>query len=223
MCGPLSWSILHDAGAFPPGTGGWSQGSGTFWLAKPSTNGRPWSLFPPGTYRVYHFDEPLSQFNFDAWPLYPGDFLYTYSEKDGFDHMLVITEVDKTGNFFTVTNLVQEGEVQTMTIELALLASRTDPTAGLARNEWRDRSKGRTGHAGFDVFRWDWMEKDILQQEADYTVLPGDTLGLIALRWKTPADHIAGYNGLAPNAGLLVGQVIHIPPNEEPYHGKDIE
>jgi len=28
-------------------------------LAKPTTNGRPWSLFPSGTYTVHHFDQPL--------------------------------------------------------------------------------------------------------------------------------------------------------------------
>ncbi len=216
MCGPLVWSILHDAGAFPPGIGAWSAGSRVFWLAKPTSNGRPWSLFPPGTYRVYHFDSPLSTFNFKNWPLYPGDFLYTYSEKDGFDHMLLVTEVHPDGSVYTVTNLVKEGEQPQVTIERALLVQPNDPTAGLVRNEWRDRLNGRTGHAGFDVFRWDWMEKDIAGVPVDYTVQPGDTLGLIALRWKTPAELIAQYNALPPGASLSAGQALRIPPNPVP-------
>jgi hypothetical protein len=215
MCGPLSWSILNDAGAFPPGMGGWLAGAKVFWLAKPTTNGRPWSIFPPGAYQVHHFDEPLASFDFDAWPLYPGDFLYTYSEKDGFDHMLVVTEVHPDGSVYTVTNLV-DVQAQQVTIERALLLHRYDPAAGLVRNEWRNRAKGRTGHAGFDVFRWDWMEKDILGQAVDYTVQPGDTLGLVGLRWRTPADLIARYNGLAPGATLSAGQTLRIPPNPLP-------
>jgi len=216
MCGPLVWSIMNDAGAFPPGIGAWTAGARVFWLAKPSTNGRPWSLFPPGTYRVYHFDEALSGFDFNAWPLYPGDFLYTYSAKDGFDHMLLVTEVHPDGSVYTVTNLVREGEPQVVTIERALLVHLNDPSAGLVRTLWRDRSNGRTGHAGFDVFRWDWMEKDIAGLPVDYTVQPGDTLGLVALRWRTPADLIAQYNELPPGASLSAGQVLRIPPNPAP-------
>jgi len=216
MCGPLSWSILKDAGAFPPGMGRWLSSSKVFWLAKPTTNGRPWSLFPSGVYRVYHFDQPLNSFDFNNWLLYPGDFLYTYSEKDGFDHMFVVTEAHDDGSVYTVTNLIQEGEQQQITIERALLVHLNDPTAGLVRNQWSDRSNGRTGHAGFDVFRWDWMEKDILGQAAEYVVQPGDTLGLIALRWKTPADLIARYNEIAPGVSLATGQTLLIPPNPLP-------
>lgn len=215
MCGPLVWSILHDAGAFPPGMGAWLSGSKTFWLAKPTTNGRPWSLFPAGTYTVYHFDQPMGQFDFSAWPLYPGDFFYSYSEKDGFDHMFVVTEVDAQGNVYSMTNLVQQSPEKKVTIERALLLNVHDPVVGLFHNDWSDRSKGRTGQAGFDIFRWDWMEKDILDQEVNYTVLPGDTLGLVSIRWKTPADWIARYNNLDGNASLSVGQVLQIPPNED--------
>jgi hypothetical protein len=214
MCGPLSWSILHDAGAFPPGNGAWLNGSITFWLAKPTTNGRPWSLFQPGTFSVYHFDQPIGEFDFQAWPLVPGDFLYTYSEKDGFDHMFVVTEVDAQGNVFSVTNLVQEEPEKKVVIERALLFNLYDRGPGLVHNEWRDRTKGRTGQAGFDVFRWDWMVKDIEDQAVEYAVQPGDTLGLVSTRWKTPADWIAQYNQLEGDASLSVGQLLSIPPNE---------
>lgn len=215
VCGPLSWSILRDAGAFPPGMGAWLGGSRTFWLADPPVNGRPWSLFPPGTYTVHHFGQPISEFDFGAWPLYPGDFFYTYSAKDGFDHMFVVTEVDAQGNVYTVTNLVHQGDEKQVTIERALLLNLYQPGPGLVYNEWRDRSNGRTGHDGFDVFRWDWMEKDILGQDVLYTLQPGDTLGLVSLRWKTPADRIAQYNQISGDASLFVGQKLRIPPNKE--------
>jgi hypothetical protein len=164
---------------------------------------------------VYHFDQAMSRFDFNAWPLYPGDFLYSYSAKDGFDHMFVVTEVDALGNVYSVTNLVQQAPEKKVTIERALLLNTNDPAVGLFHNEWSNRSKGRTGQAGFDVFRWDWMEKDILDQEALYTVLPGDTLGLVSVRWKTPADWIARYNDLEGDEALSVGRVLRIPPNED--------
>jgi hypothetical protein len=215
MCGPLSWSIMRDAGAFPPGMGAWLAGAKTFWLAKPTTNGRPWSIFPAGTFKVYHFDQPLGKFDFHAWPLYPGDFFYTYSAKDGYDHMFVVTEVDALGNVYSVTNLVQQAPEKKVTIERALLLNLNDPGQGVVHTVWTDRSKGRTGQAGFDVFRWDWMEKDILHQDALYSVLPGDTLGLVSVRWKTPADWIARYNQITAGVGLSVGQELRIPPNED--------
>jgi hypothetical protein len=214
MCGPLVWSILHDAGALPLDWGAWSEGPKAFWLAKPSTNGRPWSLFPDGSYRVYSFKEPLGKFDFHQFPLYPGDFLYTYSVKDGFDHMMVVTEVDGESNVYSVTNKVQVAPEKKMTIERLLLLNLQDPSVGIARNQWAgDRKNGRTGHAGFDVFRWAWMEKNILAQAAAYTVQPGDTLRLIALRWHTPIERIARYNGITVDAALLVGQEMQIPPN----------
>lgn len=214
MCGPLVWSILFDSGVFPPGWGGWLVGSKVFWLAKPDKNGRPWSLFPKDSYRAYVFHEPLGKFDFSKFPLYPGDFLYTYSEKDGFDHMLVVTEVDGAGNVYTITNIVKVDPERKTTIEHVLLLNNNDTTSGIARNEWaKDKINGRTGHAGFEVFRWAWMEKDISGQPVSYTVQPGDTVGIIAAYWKTPAQRIAGYNGIETDTPLAVGQVLIIPPN----------
>jgi hypothetical protein len=214
MCGPLAWSILHDAGALPLDWGGWAEGPKSFWLARPRTNGRPWSLFPTGSYHVYSFREQLGKFDFQQFPLYPGDFLYTYSEGNGFDHMMVVTEVDGDGSVYTVTNKIQVMPKKMMTIERLLLLNLKDPSVGIAKNQWAtDRTNGRTGHAGFDVFRWAWAEKDIQDQPAAYTVQPGDTLRLIALRWHTPIDQIARYNEITIDAALAVGQTLQIPSN----------
>lgn len=214
MCGPLSWSILHDAGAFPPGFGAWSVGAKVFWLAKPEENGRPWSLFPKDSYTVKRVSAPLGTFDFRDFPLYPGDFVYTYSQLDGFDHMFVVTETDAAGNVYTVSNIVRINPEKHTTIERVLLLNMNDPLVGIARNEWaRDKVNGRTGHAGFEIFRWNWVEKDITGQDAQYTVMPGDTYGLIAARWRTPAGQIAEYNNDTIDSALTVGQVIIIPPN----------
>jgi hypothetical protein len=215
MCGPLVWSIMNDAGVFPPGWGGWSEGPRAFWLAMPRTNGRPWSLFPSETYRLYRFREPLKKFDFRQFRLYPGDFMYTYSHQNGFDHMMVITEVDAQGNVYSVTNVVQISPENRTTIERVLVLNLDDPTVGYARNQWAtDGVNGRTGHDGFDVFRWAWVEKDIRREPAKYIVQAGDTLQRIAVYWKTPATQIARYNGIAEDVILVAGQELQIPPNE---------
>ena len=93
ICGPLAAAILRDAGLLPnlPGP---IQDLKSFWQARPITNGRPWNMFPERDYEVFHYDTPLAEFDFIAWPLQPGDFLYTYAEHSGFEHMFIVTEVD---------------------------------------------------------------------------------------------------------------------------------
>ncbi len=215
MCGPLVWSIMHDAGAFPPDLGNWSSGSKTFWIANPRVDGRPWSLFPSDLFHLYHFSEPVGSFDFNQFPLYPGDFLYLYSKKDGFDHMLLVSEVDAQGNVYSVSNLVEVSPQQKLSVERVILYNANDRAVGMMRNQWNlDGINGRTGHDGFDVFRWAWFEKDLSGQPVDYTVRPGDTFGLIAERWKTPADEIARYNGKYIEDDLEVGEMLQIPPVE---------
>jgi hypothetical protein len=214
MCGPLTWAILAQAGALPPGYGGWSSGSLSFWLPDPETNGRPWNLFPKWMYTLERYDTPIERFDFTAAPLYPGDMVYTYAKTDGFDHILVVTEVDADGGRYSVTNLIKVSPEKKYTIQRLLLYSASDPTAGIWRNEWAtDRVNGTTGQRGFEVFRWKWREKDLLGQPAAYTVMPGDTLPLVAARWHTPPELIAASNNLDPAQPLQPGAEITIPPN----------
>ncbi len=214
MCGPLAWAITSAAGAFPPGYGAWDAAPKSFWLPKPSENGRPWSLFPPDTYTLRRFSEPLGSADLIAYPLEAGDLVYTYSKQDGFDHVLVVSEVDSEGNRFAVTNLTQVKPRLEYSIRRILLYSAKDPTVGYFRNQWaNDRVNGRTGDGGFEVFRWAWRAKDLSGQPARYTVRPGDSLPLVAARWKTPPGQIASANGLDPSAPLRVGQELIIPVN----------
>lgn len=214
MCGPLTWAITNAAGAFPPGYGAWVNAPKTFWLPKPSENGRPWSLFNPETYVVRRFSDPTGSVDFSQYPLEAGDMVYTYSRQDGFDHLLVVTECDADGNRFSVTNVVKVKPFELTTIQRVLLYAANDPGAGFYRNEWaKDRLNGRTGDGGFEVFRWAWRAKDISGQPAEIDVRPGDSLPLIAARWKTPPEQIAGANGLQPGDALRVGQRLVIPPN----------
>ncbi|HEX9090009.1 MAG TPA: hypothetical protein VF831_00890, partial [Anaerolineales bacterium] len=106
ICGPLAAAILRDAGLLPTQPGP-VQDLKSYWQARPSENGRPWNLFSERDYEVFHFDTPLAEFDFRAWPLQPADFLYTYASNYGFEHMFIVTEVDAEGRAYTVTNQYQ--------------------------------------------------------------------------------------------------------------------
>ncbi|WP_322506605.1 LysM peptidoglycan-binding domain-containing protein [Anaerolinea sp.] len=212
MCGPLAWSILCDAQSFPPGYGDWSEGPKTFWLPKPSVNGRPWSLFPPKTYLLQRFDEPAGTFDFSRFPLVAGDVLYLYGKGDGFDHVVLVTEVDGQGNVYAVTNRVWVEPELRFAIQRVVLYNAHDPIVGILRNEWaKDRVNGRTGHGGFEVFRWRWRQKQLNGQPLQTTVEVGDTLPLLAMKWRTPPEQIAAANGLTNDTDLPVGMTVQIP------------
>ncbi len=216
MCGPLAWSILNRAAAFPPGYGEWLDNPKSFWLPKPSENGRPWSLFDPASYTVARFKDPIGAFDFSRYPLHPGDLVYTYSGGDGFDHILVVTEEDGRGKVYSVSNVIKVDPQTAYSIQRVLLYDASDPNAGYYRNEWsKDLRNGRTGHKGFEVFRWKWRAKDLSAQPASYVVAPGDSLALIAARWRTPPELIASANQLDPSTPLQLGQTLIIPPNPQ--------
>jgi nucleoid-associated protein YgaU len=210
ICGPLAAAILRDAGLLPTQPGP-VQELKSYWQARPSTNGRPWSLFSERDYEVFRFDTPLAEFDFSAWPLQPGDFLYTYAKDLGFEHMFVVTEVDAEGRAYTVTNQYQSwgNEIWgSMLILRYLLYDPTTPGAGIIYNEWSDPSLGKTGHNGFEVLRKRGLEAGSLYA---YTVRPGDTLPDLAARFEAVLESIVEANPGVDLANLQVGQTLTIP------------
>ncbi|MCI0893170.1 MAG: LysM peptidoglycan-binding domain-containing protein, partial [Chloroflexi bacterium] len=209
MCGPLAAAILQHAGLLPSAAGPVTD-LANYWLADPLTNGRPWSLFPSDQYRIHRFTQSIERFDFSEWPLYPGDFLFTYSGRGAFSHMFVVTEVDGDGRSYTVTN--QEQANGDFWIERVLLYDPMDPDAGVLRStcencgSWRRR----TGLGGFDVLR----RTDLAAWSpsvASYTVRAGDTLPAIADQHRTTADDILRANALNDLTILPVGYLLTIP------------
>ena len=210
ICGPLAAAILRDAGLLPTQPGP-VQDLKSYWQARPSENGRPWSLFPERDYEVFHYDTPLAEFDFSAWPLQPGDFLYTYAKDYGFEHMFIVTEVDAEGRAYTVTNQYQAWGNQiwgTMLILRYLLYDPHTPGAGIIYNEWTDRHLGQTGHNGFDVLRKRGLAAGTLYA---YTVRPGDTLPELAARYGATLESLVQANPGLDLANLQVGQPLTIP------------
>jgi len=210
ICGPLAAAILRDAGLLPSQPGP-VQDLKSYWQAQPSENGRPWNLFPEHDYEVFHFDTPLAEFDFNAWPLQPADFVYTYARDHGFEHMFIVTEVDTEGRAYTVTNQYQSWGHPiwgTMLILRYLLYDPHTPGSGIIYNEWSDGRLGQTGNNGFDVLRKRGMEAGTLYA---YTVRPGDTLPELAGRFGTTLESLIQANPGLNQANLKVNQSLTIP------------
>lgn len=108
VCGPLSISIMKDAGILPSNTS-----TLDIWLLCPREEREEChgikilnnEYFPSQDYDYYRVYESVRTFDFTSNPLLPGDWLYLYTSNNGFDHMLVVTRVDKNRVPYTVTNL----------------------------------------------------------------------------------------------------------------------
>jgi len=152
VCGPLSAVILRNAGLLPP-----EVDLHGFWLLDPRL--RPSQIiletyFPPDHFEWYQFDTSTTEFDFETFPLLPGDFIYLYSGINGtFEHMLTVSRVDEVGRAYTVSNLATgDGFV----IRELMLYDPNDPGVGQFY-DWMNREinvwLGMTGDGGFDLWR----------------------------------------------------------------------
>ncbi len=121
--------------------------------------------------------------------------------------MFIVTEVDGFGRAYTVTN--QQQSDASYRIERFMLYDPQDAQAGVMRGLWVQSARvGRTGLAGFEVLR----RVGVTQARGSayrYTVEPGDTLALVAAKFDTSPQAVAGSNpGLAP--ALRVGQSLTV-------------
>jgi hypothetical protein len=151
MCGPLSIAILRDAGILNPDTN-----LSKFWLLDPKQNSTRKllaSTFPEERFENFKFTTPLNQFDWNSFPLQPGDFLYIYAGIGGnFEHMLVVDRVDYQLRAYAVTNhATPDGFV----ITEVLLYDPEDKNIGIFHT-WTERHYamlGSTGFGGFELWR----------------------------------------------------------------------
>jgi hypothetical protein len=151
ICGPLSISILQDAGIVRP-----DIDPHAFWLLNPDVKGDRSLLskaFPPGWFENIRFRIPLNKMDWRETPLYPGDFIYIYAGSGGtFEHMLVVNRVDADGRAYAVTNhKTSDGYI----ISEVLLYNPTNPDEGMfpVWTARRNAENGSTGFAGFELWR----------------------------------------------------------------------
>ena len=152
VCGPLSAVILRDAGLLPP-----DVDLHGFWLLDPRL--RPSQIiletyFPEERYEWYQFETGTHKFDFNEFPLLPGDFIYLYTGLNGtFEHIITVSRVDQDGRAYTVSNLATEDG---FVIRELMLYDPNDPGVGQFY-DWMNRDinawLGMTGDGGFDLWR----------------------------------------------------------------------
>lgn len=152
VCGPLSAVILRDAGLLPP-----DVDLHGFWLLDPRL--RPSQIiletyFPVDRFEWHHFDTSTIEFDFESFPLLPGDFIYLYTGINGtFEHIITVSRVDEAGRAYTVSNLATEDG---FVIRELMLYDPNEPGVGQFY-DWMDREinawLGMTGDGGFDLWR----------------------------------------------------------------------
>lgn len=160
MCGPLSAFLLRETGVIAPAD------PRQFWLLNPRLEYTARMLrraFPPEQFYKGTFRVPIDQFDFNAFPLYAGDFLFVYAGSKGtFDHVLTVNRVDDEGRAYAISNLNigkgPNGKDQFIVDEV-MLYDPNNPGVGQFY-EWTNRRKnfmiGLTGYGGFDLWRrWD--------------------------------------------------------------------
>ncbi len=157
MCGPLTASILWEAGVLSdPGM------IPEFWLLSPNENKALLRrAFPSGRWQRFDFyNIPISMFDFHTFPLIPGDVVYLYSGRKwrGFEHVLVVSYVDAQDRVYAVSNV---GTPKGYVVKEVLLYDPQDPSDGYFI-WWNDHTKkswlgGLTGTAGFTVWRQKWL------------------------------------------------------------------
>ncbi|MEW6400827.1 MAG: hypothetical protein AB1649_03450 [Chloroflexota bacterium] len=152
ICGPLSLAVLQNAGLIEDE----QVIPFDFWLLNPYiSQGRALlnRVFPADQYENNLIETPLNKFDWTAYPLQPGDFLYIrHGSWGNFDHMLVVTRVDNLGRRYAVTNFnTPDGFI----IDEALLYDPNDRKTGLFHT-WTKAaysSQGATGFGGFESWR----------------------------------------------------------------------
>jgi hypothetical protein len=151
ICGPLAIAIMRDAGALPPETV-----PHDFWLLDPlQVSGHQLlrAAFPSERYDYTKTITPINKMDWHAFPLVPGDFIFIWHGSGGnFDHMLVVTRVDKDLRTYAVTNY---GTADGYILNEAMLYDPNDPSAGLFHTWTRERNAilGSTGFGGFELWR----------------------------------------------------------------------
>lgn len=152
VCGPLALAILRDAGLVSK-----YVDLHDFWLLNPRDSRNMKTLertFPKDEFLWYKSTISIAEFDFKAFPLKAGDFLYLYAGDPGsFEHMLTVSRVDEQGRAYAVTNFDSPAGY---VIQEVLLYDPEQPGMGKIY-DWTNRKNyryGLTGFGGFDLWRF---------------------------------------------------------------------
>lgn len=188
MCGPLSAAILRDAGLLNP-----YIDLHEFWLLNPRLHQSTFEkIFPPGPFEWHRVTESTRTFDFKAFPLKAGDFLYIYAGDPGsFEHMITVSRVDDQGRAYSVTNYETETGFY---IGERMLYDPNDPGVGQFYI-WTDRKYakiGMTGFGGFQLMRFAAPVRPPQPQELELARQIDQVLGEAGGDWKILIKELDG-------------------------------
>jgi hypothetical protein len=146
MCGPLTGAMLKDVGVIPEDLNLYK-----FWLGDPPRDGRPWKYFNEEDFYLFAFrsrEHALNRFNFRAFPLLPGDVMYTHGGTG--THLFLVIEVDQQGRAFSVNNNCI-GDYN-CPIQRVMMYDLSNPGVGAFYTDYQE-GWFRTGQLGFDLLR----------------------------------------------------------------------
>ncbi len=151
ICGPLAIAIMRDAGVIPADTD-----PHEFWLLDPRavTDQRKLDqVFPSTQFEHSRISTPINKIDWGENPLEPGDFLFIWHGSGGnFDHMLVVSRVDRNQRAYAVTNY---GTPDGFLITETMLYDPNDPAQGIFHT-WTETPLailGSTGFGGYELWR----------------------------------------------------------------------
>jgi hypothetical protein len=152
ICGPLTLAIMQGGGLISNQT----VVPYDFWLLNPyieKDRALIERIFPAAQYEDTLFKTPINKFDWIAFPLKPGDFLFIRHGTGGnFDHIIVVNRVDSQMRAYAVTNY---GTPDGFIINEVMLYDPEDASAGMFHTWTHEQNAilGSTGFGGFEIWR----------------------------------------------------------------------
>ncbi len=213
FCGPLSISILRDAGLVDRYTD-----LHNFWLLNPRDEYTIENIlnktFPREDYLWYRTETPINQFDFNEFPLYTGDFLYLYAGPRGtFEHMITVSRVDEAGRVYAITAETSNGSYL---ISELMLYDPDEPGVGYfydITNPSYSKTLGMTGFGGFQLWRPEKAIPDPSPQEDAFQKRMDKVFEDYGGEWSVLVKEIDGNVMYALNANEVIhpASVIKVP------------
>lgn len=213
FCGPLSISILRDAGLVDRYTDLYN-----FWLLNPREEYTVENIlektFPEEDYLWYRTTTPVNEFDFSEYPLYSGDFLYLYAGSRGtFEHMLTVSRVDDEGRVYAITAETHNGSYL---ISELVLYDPDEPGVGYfydITNPEYSKTLGMTGFGGFQLWRPTSPIPDPSPEESAFRNRMDKVFELYGGEWHVLVKEIDGKVLYALNANEVIhpASIIKVP------------
>ena len=155
ICGPLTLQILKDANLVSK-----NIPTKSFWFLRPFDEYTQRTIlepaFPKETWDWYFFKDSITKFDFNRFPLLPGDVIflpYNYGCGGTFSHIFVVTRLDGNANPYAVTNHQTKDGWRISELMLYDEEGIKNGYFGVLTDRRNTNTIGTTGFCGFYLWR----------------------------------------------------------------------